>query len=91
MSAFKWLEDVCKARTPGKWQEQFLELHFEDGVKDNDTQFIATMGNVADLMLDVVRAADAFTGSAQCPKEWANNAVRLYNALEALKQVGDKK
>ncbi len=69
MTDLSKLEAIVRARTPGPWHlsadgERILQTaHLTRDVweiphKQEDMPFIATMGTLADLILDVIRAAD---------------------------------
>lgn len=70
MSDFEWLEKIIAERTPGPWYTKLIGTTFHImhptnvipaiGVKCGmaiNAEFIATMGTLADKMMDVVKSA----------------------------------
>lgn len=112
MTAFKWLEDIVKARSLGPWTTthicageevitgpQYSEHinYYGTAQQPGDACFIATMGTHADLLMDVVRAAEVVANHMHHCGFTSEDPIslglleRLATALEALKQAKEKK
>lgn len=119
MSDFKWLEDVVKARTQGKWKASaqvtdetdewdYGEVYGPTTADGRlvlgsyaDARFIATMGTLADTIMDVIKAswelrlksksfADGDGYSAERYQEMTLALRVLINKVETLKAAKEE-
>lgn len=87
MSNFDWLEKIVESRSRQQLKLLMLEQRGMDqsvrttNLSPNDEIFIATMGTLADKMMDVIKAAEA---SRSTVEPVLANYVMLDVALAAL-------